>query len=266
MNWLTDNFRVAVLPLATQLADKETNLEAVAAAFGHLPEECDMVVLPELFSTGFSDDPDLMREMAERNTGPTIDFVKRLAHEHGVAVAGTFLASTPPHLYNRAFVIEPSGEETFYDKRHLFSPGSEAAIMRAGTAPLPVVRFRGWNIAVAVCYDLRFPVWCRNRGMRYDMLVVPANWPSSRGYAWRQLLIARAIENQCCVVGADRGGKDFYGEYDGLSEIYDYRGMPVGYVAGQFIVAALSREKQDTCRSSFPVSADADDFCIAGVE
>ncbi len=139
MNWLTDNFRVAVLPLATQLADKETNLEAVAAAFGHLPEECDMVVLPELFSTGFSDDPDLMREMAERNTGPTIDFVKRLAHEHGVAVAGTFLASTPPHLYNRAFVIEPSGEETFYDKRHLFSPGSEAAIMRAGTAPLPVV-------------------------------------------------------------------------------------------------------------------------------
>lgn len=266
MKSLVNNLRVAALPMPIVWADKEANMRIVEQAFARLPQGTDLVVLPELFSTGFADDFELIADLAERNTGPTIDFVKRLAHEHGVAVAGTFLASTPPHLYNRAFVIEPSGEETFYDKRHLFSPGSEAAIMRAGTAPLPVVRFRGWNIAVAVCYDLRFPVWCRNRGMRYDMLVVPANWPSSRGYAWRQLLIARAIENQCCVVGADRGGKDFYGEYDGLSEIYDYRGMPVGEVAGQFIVAALSREKQDTCRSSFPVSADADDFCIAGVE
>ena len=266
MNKLTDHFRVAVLPLAIQWADKEANMKAVEKAFGELPAGTDLVVLPELFSTGYSDDPDLMREMAERNTGPTIDFVKRLAREHGVAVAGSFLAVTPPHLYNRAFLIEPSGDETYYDKRHLFSLSSEAKVMRPGTEPPKVVRFRGWNIALIVCYDLRFPVWCRTRHNHYDMLVVPANWPKARGYAWEHLLIARAIENQCCVVGADRGGRDFYGDYDGLAQIYDGRGMPVGEACGPFVVADLSRSRQDDYRRSFPVADDADDFHIVDAE
>ncbi|MDE6158440.1 MAG: nitrilase family protein [Muribaculaceae bacterium] len=262
MNRLTDRFRVSVLPLAIEWADKKANLKAVEEAFRQLPEGTDLVVLPELFSTGYSDDPDLMRELAERNTGATIDFIRRLSGDYGVAVAGSFLASTPPHIYNRAFFIEPSGEETYYDKRHLFSLSSEAKIMRRGSDAPKVVRFRGWNIAMIVCYDLRFPVWCRVRRNHYDMLVVPANWPKARGYAWEHLLIARAIENQCCVVGADRGGKDFYGDYEGLSRVYDSRGMSVGETSGMFVTAELSRSRQDDFRRSFPVSDDADDFRV----
>lgn len=262
MTRYNDNLRVAVLPLDIVWADKTANCRAVAEAFTRLPEGTDVVVLPELFSTGYVDDPQAMKDLAERNTQETIDFIKRLAAHYSVAVAGSFLASTPPKLYNRAFFIEPNGDETFYDKRHLFSLSAESKIFAPGTEPIPVVRFRGWNIAMIVCYDLRFPVWCRCRSNAYDILLVPANWPQARGYAFTHLLIARAIENQCCVVGADRGGKDMYGLYDGLAQIYDGRGMPVGAQpeSSPFIVADLSKSKQDDYRRNFPVCNDADDF------
>ncbi len=262
MNRLTDRFRIALLPLDIKWADKEANIAAVTEAMKNLPEGTDLVVLPELFSTGYTDDPELMKDLAERNTGATIDCIKALASQYSVAIAGSYLASTPPKVYNRAFFIEPSGEETFYDKRHLFSLSREAQIFAPGTDPLPVVRFRGWNIAMIVCYDLRFPVWCRCRANSYDLLLVVANWPNSRGYAFEHLLIARAIENQCCVAGANRGGADAYGDYSGLSFVFDSRGYPAARAEGPFIVADLSRESQATFRRNFPVAADADDFQI----
>lgn len=262
MNRYNDILRVAVLPLAIEWANKKANLDAVGNAFTRLLEGTDIVVLPELFSTGFSDDEAVMRDLAERNSQETIDFIKALASRHSVAIAGSYLAITPPHLYNRAFFIEPNGDETFYDKRHLFSLSTESKIFAPGDEQIPVVRFRGWNVAMIVCYDLRFPVWCRCRKNSYDMLLVPANWPQARGYAWTHLLIARAIENQCCVVGADRGGRDAYGDYDGLAQIFDGRGMPVGVQleGSPFITADLSRSKQDDYRKNFPVCNDADDF------
>lgn len=262
MNHFTDYIRVAALPLDIKWADKKANFDAVRKAFAQLPQGTDIVALPELFSTGYSDDEALMRDMAERNTEATVDFLKELAAEHSVAIAGSFLASTPPKIYNRGFFIEPNGDETFYDKRHLFSLSREATIIAPGIDPVPVVRFRGWNVALIVCYDLRFPAWCRCRKYAYDMLIVTANWPKARAYAWEHLLIARAIENQCCVVGADRGGHDAYGDYDGLTQIYDVRGMPVGTTegTGPFVVADISRIKQDDYRRNFPVGNDADDF------
>ncbi len=264
MSRYNDILRIATLPLSIEWAQKQANLDAVSRAFEQLPEGTDLVVLPELFSTGFDDDETLMREMAERNTQSTIDFLKALADRYSVAIAGTYLASTPPKIYNRAFFIEPGGDETFYDKRHLFSLSAEKRMLAPGDNHIPVVRFRGWNIAMIVCYDLRFPVWSRNRSNAYDMLLVPANWPTVRGYAWEHLLIARAIENQCCVVGANRGGSDKYGDYDGLSQIYDYRGRPVGVHAEAcpFVVADVSRVRQDEFREKFPVYRDADDFEI----
>ena len=262
MNSLTDNLRVAALPLAIKPADREANLAAVESAMELLPRGTDVLVLPELFSTGYTDDSQLMHDLAERNTGSTIDRLKLLAERHSVAIAGSYLASTPPHIYNRAFFIEPGGEETFYDKRHLFSMSSEANVFHPGVSHPPVVRFRGWNISMIVCYDLRFPVWCRCRRNSYDMLLVVANWPQARGYAFEHLLIARAIENQCVVVGADRGGSDIFGDYDGLTQIYDSRGLPVGRTSGPFIVADLSRSKQDEFRRRFPVCNDADDFTM----
>lgn len=264
MTNFSDRLRVAALPLNIAWADKAANLAAVEAAFERLPESTDVVVLPELFSTGFIDDPELMRDIAERNTGQTVDFLKELAARHSVAIAGSFLATTHPRFFNRGFFIEPSGEETFYDKRHLFSLSSEANVFARGMDTLPVVRFRGWNIALIVCYDLRFPAWCRNRMGAYDLLLVPANWPQSRAYAWQHLLIARAIENQCCVVGANRAGEDSYGVYDGLTYIFDGRGRPVGLIPDEcpFVVADLDRAEQEEFRAKFPAMRDADDFRI----
>lgn len=258
------NLRVATLPLPIVWADKEANFAAVENALALLPEDTDLVVLPELFSTGYTDDITLLTELAERNTGITVDKIKEWSARTGAAFTGSFLASTPPKIYNRGFFIEPSGEETFYDKRHLFSLSKEANLFAPGDSRPTIVRFRGWNIAMIVCYDLRFPVWCRCRGCEYDLLVIPANWPQARAYAWEHLLIARAIENQCCVVGANRGGEDLYGNYDGMSYIFDGRGMAVGVqpAGSPFIVADLDAEKQQNYRRNFPIQNDADDFTL----
>lgn len=265
MNSLTDHLRVAALPLPIVWADKEANLKAVEAAFEQLPPRTDIVVLPELFSTGYIDDEALMHDMAEPNTGATMERIKALAAKYSVAVAGSFLAETTPNIYNRGFFIEPRGDETYYDKRHLFSLSRESKIFTPGRVPVRSVRFRGWNVALIVCYDLRFPVWCRCVRNGYDLLLVPSNWPQARGYAFEHLLIARAIENQCCVVGANRGGEDQYGKYDGLTLAYDGRGMAMGTPMGPFVVADLSRAKQDEYRRNFPVSSDADDFKILDI-
>ncbi len=262
MNTLTDHLRVAALPLDIKWADKEANIAAVEEALKMLPNGTDIVVLPELFSTGFTDDEELLRELAETNTGRTIECLKEMAARYSVAIAGSFAARTAPHVYNRGFFIEPSGEETFYDKRHLFSLSSEAKVFEKGRDAMKVVRFRGWNVAMIVCYDLRFPVWCRTRHNHYDLLLVVANWPQARAYAFEHLLIARAIENQCSVVGANRSGKDFYGVYEDLTMIYDSRGMSTGRKVGPFIVADLSKSKQEEYRRNFPVSDDADDFSL----
>lgn len=262
MKKLTDHLRVTVLPLDIQPADKAINLKSVADAFAKLPAGTDLVVLPELFSTGYCDDEAKLRELSERNTQETVDFIKQLSSRYSVAIAGSFLASTPPYIYNRGFIIEPNGDETFYDKHHLFSISREAMNFAPGTNTKPIVRFRGWNIALVVCYDLRFPAWCRVHDNDYDLLVVVANWPSVRAYAWEHLLIARAIENQCYVVGANRSGSDDFGDYDGLCRIYDSRGYIMDNLSekGPFVVADLSREKQESYRRGFPVSNDADDF------
>ncbi len=264
MNKLTDHLRVCILPLEIVQDDKAANLHAVETAFHKLPEKTDIVVLPELFSTGFISDNEKINELAEKNTGFTIDFLKKLAARYSTAIAGSFLAHTHPHFYNRAFFIEPNGDETFYDKRHLFSVSQEAQVLAPGKLKSKIIRFRGWNISMIICYDLRFPVWTRTVGKNYDILLVPANWPKSRKYAWEHLLIARAIENQCSVVGADRGGTDKYGQYDDMSFIFNHMGEPVGYQAecSPFICADLSKDLQEEYRSSFPAWTDADDFQI----
>lgn len=260
----TDRLRVAALPLDIVNGDKEANLKAVEEALQTLPQGTDIVVLPELFSTGYVDSPEALASMAERNTQQTVALIHAWADAAGCAFAGSFLASTAPNIYNRAFFIEPNGDETFCDKRHLFSLSSESRNLRRGDDAMRTVRFRGWNVAMAVCYDIRFPVWCRNVGCEYDILLVPANWPQVRAYAWEHLLIARAIENQSAVVGANRGGEDRFGLYDGLTFAFDCLGRPVAKASADspWVTADFSKIKQDELRRTFPVSADADSFTI----
>ncbi len=258
---MSNNLRIAAIPLDIIPADPQANLRATAAALAALPPGTDIAVLPELFSTGFTAGHGQPGTLAETNSGPTIQALAGLSRRHNLAIAGSFMARTAQSIYNRGFFIEPSGDETFYDKHHLFCMSAENRTFTRGLSHMPVVRFRGWNIAMIICYDLRFPAWCRNQKQRYDVLLVPANWASAREYAWRQLLIARAIENQAVVVGANRSGRDDYGDYDNLSYIFDAMGRSVGQVAGSStVIADVSLEDLEKCRRRMPVATDADDF------
>ena len=183
-----------------------------------------------------------------------------MAARNNIAIAGSFIADSGGSLYNRAFFIEPSGEETFADKRHLFTMAGEHNSFSYGRDRL-AVRFRGWNIAVVVCYDIRFPVWCRNVQNEYDLLIAVANWPKVRVNAWNQLLIARAIENEAYVCGVDCSGTDNNGfEYDGSSMAVDFKGKDISVERDsqesdpgtRILYANLSKEKLEAFRSKFP--------------
>ncbi len=261
---MISTLKVASISLNIVQGNRDANLETVEQIIASLPEDFDIVVLPEFFSTGFTADSDELARLGETGTGETMQRIAEMACKYNMAIAGTFVAKIAHAYYNRAFFMEPSGEENFYDKRHLFSLSPEAKAFHAGEKPMPIIRFRGWNIALMVCYDLRFPVWSRNRDNAYDVLIVPANWPDVRGYAWEHLLIARAIENQAYVVGANRSGSDNYGNYDNQTFLLDYLGKPIGenYLDGQLSAAEFSAEKIIKFRKSFPVSADADNFTL----
>lgn len=244
--------------------DKETNLAFLEEALGSMHPDTELVLLPETFSTGFpsGEGKEHVRALAERNTGVTIDRIKALAYKHNVAVAGTFIADTGGLLFNRAFFIEPTGDEYFADKRHLFTMAGEDKVFSQGGSRL-CVRYRGWNIAMVVCYDIRFPAWCRNVGNQYDLLLVAANWPEVRIDAWKKLLPARAIENLSYVAAVDCKGTDKKGfKYDGSSFIIDFKGNDVSVRDENrgFVYASLSRGKLDTFREKFPAWRDADSF------
>lgn len=245
-------------------ADPEENLRNVESIAHQVARDTDILVLPELFSTGFMQDVQVISSLAESIAGTTVTRLKALSRQYGFAVAGSFLCRVGEKVYNRCFFIEPSGEETFYDKHHLFSLSLEHKVFTPGYKLPPVVRYRGWNISLIVCYDLRFPVWCRNSRHSYDIMIVPANWPSSRGYAWEHLLIGRAIENQAVYVGANRGGSDDFGDYDNLSFIVNGLGRVVSAEDKNsgLIYAEFDRDELVKIREKLPFGNDADDFSV----
>lgn len=261
----SSNLNVALLPLEIKWGDKEANINAVEEALNKLHPATDLLVLPETFSTGFPAgmDKESVRALAERNTGPTVDWLKTLAEKYSIGIAGTFVADSGGSLYNRAFFIEPGGEETFADKRHLFTMAGEDKVFSAGYDRLGI-RFRGWNLAMVVCYDIRFPVWCRNVLNQYDALIVVANWPRVRVDAWNKLLPSRAIENEAYVIAVDCKGHDDSGvEYDGSSAVIDFKGRTVASqpdADSPFIYASLNHMDLDRFRSKFPAWKDADVF------
>jgi len=261
---ISRNLRVALIEDDVVWADKYANLEQLGRNIKNVSDETDLVVLPELFTTGFIVD-NKAQELAERNTGETIKYLKDLANYYHVAIAGSFLASTASQLYNRAFFLEPNDEEVFYDKRHLFTMSGENNVYNQGVTASPIVRFRGLNIKLIVCYDLRFPVFCRNINNNYDVLLVVANWPKVRINAWKTLLQARAIENECYVCGVNRCGTDPKGlEYaHGGSLIIDFKGKIIGERGTSPIIEAdLSPADLVRFREKFPAWKDADEFLL----
>lgn len=260
-----NDLNVCLFPMEIKWGDKESNLTMLEETLSRVHPATDLLVVPETFSTGFpaGDDKETVRAVAERNTGATVDKLKSLARRHNLAIAGSFIAETGGLLCNRAFFIEPSGDETFADKRHLFTMAGEHNVFSPGHRRLKV-RYRGWEIAMVVCYDIRFPVWCRNRSNEYDLLIAVANWPEVRVDAWNKLLVARAIENEAYVCGVDCAGTDTKGfGYDGSSAVIDFKGKDISVRQEDgLIYASLSREKLDRFREKFPAWRDADNFSI----
>lgn len=263
MSLFNTNIKIAILPLDIVWCDYEANIQSIDKILSSLHPDTDILVLPELFCSGFVQDTLLIERLASQYDA-AIAAIHNWSEQYNIAIAGSLLAKEGENIYNRGFIVEPSGEETFYDKRHLFCLSPEAHLFSRGTSIPPVIRFRGWNISLIICYDLRFPVWCRNRSNSYDILLVPANWPSSRQYAWEHLMIARAIENQCLVVGANRSGSDDYGVYDNLSFIFDASGHKISTDGqeGRLVYAEYSRDELYKMRKRLPVANDSDRFDI----
>ncbi len=256
--------KIALLPIDTTWADVEENLYVTEQVLKTLPADTDVVVLPELFTTGFIADAAGVSRFAESDErSDVMNRIKKMSAHFNVAIAGTLLArDSEKNPVNRAFFVEPSGETTAYDKKHLFSLSPEASTVTAGKQEIPVVRFRGWNIALAVCYDLRFPAWLRNMDTKYDLLLLPANWPVKRRLAWDSLLQARAIENIAYVAGVNRSGSDDYGVYDEkMSKVIDYAGNDVSSSREDgIILARLDKSRLNSFRDKFPFLNDADKF------
>ncbi len=260
------DLKVCMYPQELVWNDKERNLRNLEEMIEKVYPSTDLLILPETFSTGCPyGDKESIRPVAERNTGETVERLKKLASKYSIAIAGSYLADTGGLLSNRAFFIEPSGDDYFADKRHLFSMAGEDKILSPGYKRLKA-RFRGWEIAMVVCYDIRFPVWCRNVNNEYDLLIVVANWPVARVDAWKKLLMARAIENEAYVCGVDCKGVDSKNiEYDGTSMAIDFKGNDITVAdpeGGSLLYANLSLEKLRKFREKFPAYKDADSFKI----
>lgn len=209
-----------------------------------------------MFSTGFCTNPEGIAEPAE---GFTLQWMKKKASEINAAIAGSIAVKENNRYYNRLYFVKPNGNVTFYNKKHLFSYGGEDKNFTAGDKRV-IVEYNGVRILLEICYDLRFPVWARNKG-DYDMIIYVANWPVARIHAWSSLLVARAIENQCYVAGVNRVGNDPECEYSGSSAIISpYGKCVVSCTANCECTASaiINMDDLKAFRSKFPVLDDAD--------
>jgi predicted amidohydrolase len=224
----------------------------------NLSDDTNLIVFPETFTTGFLGDSDLPNEDM---TGPTVEWMKSLAASSDSAIAGSAVIVEGEKRFNRMLLVEPGGSISTYDKRHLFAFGGEHKRYTAGETR-QVISYRGWRICLQICYDLRFPVWCRNRS-DYDLMLLVANWPSRRVHHWVSLLEARAIENQAWVIGLNRVGKDGNGlEYPGRSVVFDPQGATIADLGGSECAqpVTLDLDLVSQTRTDFPFQNDADSF------
>ena len=256
-----ENLRIAVFQLDLAWENPEANRTKIDEWIQKANRKMDVVFLPEMFTTGFSMN---VAELAESMDGETIKWMKTLCSEHQLALCGSLIIKENGQFFNRLVFVKPSGEIAYYNKRHLFTMANEESHFQQGTERL-IVTYNGWRICPLICYDLRFPVWARNRN-EYDILVYSANWPESRTEVWNTLLKARAIENQSYVVGANRVGVDGSNIlYSGNSQLIDPKGNILSAIADHhkgIVYAGFSYSELTGLREKFPVLNDADEFVI----
>lgn len=248
--------------------DKNANLQMLEEQINELYQKTEIVVLPEMFSTGFSMKT---KELAEPMNGPTVEWMKRISAQNRIILTGSLIIEENEHYYNRLIWMMPNGEFGYYDKRHLFAFGDEDKHYAQGNKRL-ITSVKGWKLNMQVCYDLRFPVWARqsplkdgNSTYEYDVLIYVANWPERRSHAWKTLLCARAIENQCYVIGVNRVGKDGNDIYhSGNSLVIDPLGEVLYHMADEedVFTITLQKERLEEVRTKFPFLRDGDGFVI----
>lgn len=256
--------------------DKQANMRRYEQYFAQLPASRHIVLLPEMCTTGFSMNP---KKLAEPMDGPTVSWLRQMASQHRCIIAGSFVIEEAGMYFNRLIWMQPDGNHYTYDKRHLFAFAGEDAQYTGGHDKL-LVQVNGWKICPLICYDLRFPVWSRNvishlkvsddgesdrteTEPAYDLLLYVANWPERRSYAWKQLLAARAIENQAFVVGLNRVGADGAGVYySGDSSVYDAMGALQWTEAHHQVMHTITLHHNALMdvRNNLPFLRDADPF------
>ncbi len=247
---------------------KAENLEILGKKILSIDQKTELVILPEMFSTGFSMKP---VELAEKMDGSSVDWMKKISAEKKIILAGSLIIQDADQYFNRLIWMLPNGQMGHYDKRHRFAYAGEDDHFAAGNKRM-IASVKGWKINLLICYDLRFPVWARqqrssrkelNQELEYDVLIYVANWPDKRSYAWRTLLQARAIENQSFVIGVNRVGDDGNGNhYAGESMIIDPAGEILYQGSGkeEVYTHTLSKARLEEVRTKFPFWKDADDF------
>ena len=259
------NLRISLIQGDTRWHDPAGNRAYYGRLMASVHGLTDLVLLPETFTSGFSNDA---IDQAETMDGPTVQWLREQAVALDAAVCGSVQLRVDGDVFNRLLFVTPDGAVRTYDKRHLFRYGGEHERYAAGSNRL-IVELKGWRICPLVCYDLRFPVFARNgydadaAQLDYDLLLFVANWPAARAYPWKTLLRARAIENLCYVAGLNRVGTDGNGlRYAGDSAVIDFLGHPVSEAADREVVVTttLLREELDAHRARFPAMLDADAF------
>jgi predicted amidohydrolase len=239
----------------------ESNRRHLAKLIDQREEQVDLIVFPETFTTGFLGD---LHTSEEGMDGPTLAWMRELARRWGAGVCGSAVINDETGRHNRFLFVSPDGELVYYDKKHLFAFAGEDQRYQAGDQRV-VFEWHGWRICPQICYDLRFPAWCRNRD-DYDVLLFVANWPEQRIDAWDVLLKARAIENQCYVAAVNRVGEDGHGKrYPGRSAVYDALGKSLASLGDQELcqVTRLEFTSLQKLRDSLPFQADADSFSFS---
>ena len=217
------------------------NLAFFEEKINSLPINTDIVVLPEMFATGFSMSP----TGAEIGRGPVLQWMQIQANRLGALVVGSLKVKQQNDFFNRLYAVHPDGAFSAYDKRHLFRMGGEHEFYQSGDQQV-IVSYKGWNIALFVCYDLRFPVWSRNVGLAYDAAIYVANWPAARTHAWSSLLRARAIENLAYVVGVNRIGIDGNQlAYEGASSFVSFKGEDMSALHSNEAIETQSLSLED---------------------
>ena len=257
---MTQRLRVSIVQGATRWHDHAANLAYYGDLIDPLAGSTDLIVLPETFTSGFTNDT---LHQAESMDGSAVGWLREKAAALDACVGGSLVIRLGEKCVNRFVLAGPDGTLSHYDKRHLFRMANEHARYHAGEQRV-IVTVKGWRVNLQVCYDLRFPVWQRNRD-DYDLMVVVANWPNPRRYAWSTLLRARAIENLSYVVGVNRVGTDGNGlEYAGDSVVLDFLGRAQVELGGQeqAVTTELDWDALRAHRSRFPAHLDADGFTL----